>query len=421
MAPNDNLLVVDPTWTRLDTLGGGLRVAEIAIRRGRQDEFDDHQTGTMSVSIRDREGDADPTLVDWTSCPMAFAVRNPVTDEWQPRFRGAVDDHGYDLHPSSVKGDVQIECVDALDYFANAELAPGDGDPGPEAGFIFYEDTAVTGPQIRINTVLDDVGWPSGLSSIFTGNVNLLESTYSSGDSAGAVIKDAVDAELPGIGQWYIDRYGVASFHGRNARFDPATTAATATHWDYHEFDVGVGGVQHRNPFVVSRSRRMIRNRATCWPMGLPTSDREFQTSEDATSISRHGIRAWSASDLIVKDGITTGLDGFEECQAFNQYILDNYANSSVRIDQITFKAIRPEDVRGPDLWELLTEIDLSDSITITRPFPGGGGFTSETYFVEGISETWRPLVKDLDTGYPFVEMTLDLSPATYWSTEVGG
>lgn len=421
VAPTDTIFTVLPTWTRLDNLGGGLRVVQVEINRGRQSEFERTDTGTMTVTFHDRFGDVDPTVVDWISRPIAFAVRDPVTDQWHPRFRGSVDDHRYVLDPSVVKGTVEIEAVDALDYFANFELAPGlAGDPPPpqSEGYVFYEDTAVTGPQIRINQALADAGWPSGLASVFTGNVNLLETVYSPGESILAVMQDAADAEFPGVANLFVDKYGVLCFHGRRARFDPVNVAATATHWDFHQWTAGGAGIQLRPPFACTRSRRLIRNAAMCYPQNIAQAERVNQVATDPASIATHGVRSWSAENLITKDGITSGLSGPEECLTFADYIIDNYANPATRIDQITFLALRPDDIRAPDLWEFVTQVDISDQITITRSHPGGGGFSAETYFVEGISETWRPLVKDLDTGYPFVEMTLDLSPATYWTFE---
>jgi hypothetical protein len=133
VAPSDTLFTVEPTWTRLDNLGN-LRVAEVSIRRGRQSEFEQTDTGTCTVTFNDRDGDVDPTTVDWISRPFAFAVRDPVTDTWHPRFRGSVDDHHYDLEASGfVKGTVSIEAVDALDYFANFELAPWLGTRRPRS------------------------------------------------------------------------------------------------------------------------------------------------------------------------------------------------------------------------------------------------------------------------------------------------
>ena len=109
----------------------------------------------VASSSRDRDGSIDPTTHDWISRPFAFAVRNPVTGTWHPRFRGHVEDHGYDMHPSRVVGEVVIEAADALAYFAGFELVPsavgdtvplmGDAIPNTDrgrdiAGSIFYED-----------------------------------------------------------------------------------------------------------------------------------------------------------------------------------------------------------------------------------------------------------------------------------------
>ena len=89
------------------------------------------------------------------------------------------------------------------------------------------------------------------------------------GESILNVIHDAADAEWPGVANFYIDRYGVVCFHGRNARFDPAATAGTATHWDFHAWDLGMGGAQVGPPWFVRRSSSLIRNSATCYPQHI--------------------------------------------------------------------------------------------------------------------------------------------------------
>lgn len=419
------MFTVLPSWTRLDNQSGGLRVASVEIHRGRQDEFERTETGSMSVTLNDRDGDVDPTSVDWISRPLAFAVRNPVTDTWYPRFRGAIDDHTYELDPSGrVKGTVVLEAVDALDYFANFSLVPGlAGDPPPvgSEGFVFFEDTesgggGSGGPQIRINQILTNVNYPTGLRSIFTGTTHILEGIYSPGESALTVIQDAADSEFPGIANYFVDKYGVFCFHGRNARFDPVGTAATATHWDFHDWTAGDGGIQIRPPFVATRSRRLIRNAAMCYPTNVVQEDREDQVAVNSGSISQHGYRSWSAENLLTKKGIATGFTGARECRSFANYIVANYENAQTRIAQLTFRALWPSDIRGPDLWDFVTRVDISDRITLSRSFPGGGGVVAERYFVEGISETWRPGVFGLDNGFPFLTMTLDLSPETYWT-----
>jgi hypothetical protein len=424
VATGDSMFTVAPTWTRLDNLGGGLRTEEIQIRRGRSDEFERTDTGTCTVGFRDRDGDVDPTQVDWISRPFAYAIRNPVTDTWHPRFRGSIDDHDYNLSPAKIKGDVVIEAVDAMDYFANFELAPGiAGDPPPDAsiGYVFYEDStgaSVGGPiGVRIRQALSDAGWPSGLRSIFTGNASLLEVVYSPGESILTVIRDAADAEFPGVANFFVDKYGVVCFHGRLARFDPATVSSTATHWDFNVWDVGTGGAQITWPFRVQKSRRMIRNAAMAYPQNISREARADQVVTDPTSVATHGVRSWAAENLLTKNGITSGLTGNEECLTFAQYIIANYADPRERLSQVTLKPLHPDDARAADVWDMLCRVDISDQVNVAMDFPGPGGI-SASFFVEGITETHRPFVKDLDTGYPFVEMTLDLSPTGYWTTE---
>lgn len=249
--------------------------------------------------------------------------------------------------------------------------------------------------------------------------------TRSSSESMLVVFHDAADAELPGVGQFFVDKYGVVCFHGRLARFTPAAVAATATHWDFNEWDLGTGGAQITWPFSVQKARRMIRNAAMCYPQALadgtqfPVADRVNQVVTDGTSIGIHGVRSWSAEYLITKDGITSGLTGPEECLTFANYIVQNYATPQSRLSQVTIKPLRPTDPRAAAIWGVLCGVDISDQVTVVMDHPGGGGI-NQTYFVEGITETYRPLEKDLDTGYPFVEMTLDLSPASYWTTQPG-
>src|SRR5262245_22378206 len=96
VAPGATKFVVTPTWTRLDDLSEDCRLASVEIRRGRSDEFERTDTGTMRVTFRDRDGTVDPTELNWISRPLAFAVRNPVDDTWHPRFRGHVEDHAYE-------------------------------------------------------------------------------------------------------------------------------------------------------------------------------------------------------------------------------------------------------------------------------------------------------------------------------------
>ena len=69
---------------------------------------------------------------------------------------------------------------------------------------------------------------------------------------------------------------------------------------------------------------------------------------------------------------------------------------------------MHPDWPGATETWNLLSRIDIADSVEVTVDSPGGGGFTGQTFFVEGIHETSRPLNPDYDD----IEITLDLSAA---------
>lgn len=422
----DTMFTVSPTWTRVDTMDG-CRVSEVSIQRGRQSEFDRTDTGKMSVVINDVAGVFDPTNTaspiygELISKPIAFAVRDPVADEWWPRFRGVVEEIAYDLHPSQKTGVTTITCVDMIEYLSNFELAPGlAGDAGGPDGYVFYDDTDW---QTRVTQILADAGIPSGLYSVFTGNVDVQECLYSPGEKLMSAILEALEAEFPTVANGYVDKYGFFVAHGRNARFDPDGVSATATHWDFNRWKIGDGAAilldsdraQARPPFHVVRSRSRVFNAALAYPFGIAAADIQGQVLTEPGSIATHGTRSWSSENIKVLAGTTTGLDANGETLLYSTYVIENYSEGRNRVESLTLRSLRPDDVRAAKTWAMICRVDISDVVNLRIDHPGGGGF-NENFYVEGVRETHKPLVRDLDTGYPNVEMNLDLSPSSYWA-----
>lgn len=427
IAPDDNMFTVSPTWERIDNVAG-CRVKQIDIKTGRQSEFERTDTGTMTVTLHDRQGIVDPSnAADLDGVPIALGLRDPVTDEWFPRWRGVIDEVHCELEKSQSVLRTTITCVDAFDYFAGFEVAPGiagDTPPAGSEGDVFYEEKSVND---RIDQVLGNAGWPGGMAAVFTGNVDLQDTVYAPGESLLTVMQDAADAEFPTVSNLFVDKFGFLCFHGRYARFDPDGVSASATHWDFHRWAVGDGAAivgdptraQMRPPFSFTRSRKMLRNAALCYPKFTADADNARipdMIVTDSASITAHGVRSWSAPNLVIAEGTTTGNDAWEECLLYSTYIVDNYAQLLNRIDSMTVLAIHPDDPRAEATWELLTQIDINDVVDVDIGHPGGGGFSHEGY-VEGLHIIIRPLVKDLDTGYPMVTLTADLSPADYWTS----
>lgn len=429
----DDMFTESPTWTRIDT-ASGIRVHQIDGRVGRQSEFEETGTGTLTIQFNDREGVVDPTnAADLDGKPIALALRDPVTDEWFPRFRGVIDDVVIELDKTQQVMRTTITAVDLFSYLSGFQLMPGQAGgipPAESAGFVWYEATTGTVDE-RINQILFDTGLPaapSALTTVFSGNVKLQDTVYSPGSTARDALRDAVNAELPTVANDYIDKYGRYAFHGRYARFDPVTVAASATGWDFNQWKAGDGTAigldgdraQVRPPYAVTRSRAMIRNLAICYPQGVVQADRDGQVYEDATSRAAYGTQAWSAESLIISEGSTTGNTADVECLLYATYIVENYKDPRNRVNQLTFLSLLPTDARAAATWGLITGVDISDTIDFVIDHPGGGGI-SETFYVEGLSWSMRPGQKDLDTGFPFITMTADLSPTAYWTTDPFG
>lgn len=432
VALSGTLLDASPTWTRIDTGISGLRVSGIDIQRGKSSVFEKTDTGTCRVTFNDRAGYLDPTnSASLISKPLAIALRNPITDEWFPIFRGIVDDAGFIMNRSTLKLEAAIEGVDMFDYFANYELIPGlAGFAAPNAqGYVFYEDA---GFDERILAILGDAGVGASLYSVFTGNVICRESIYASGDKVLQALEEAVDAELPTVANHYVDKKGRYQAHGRYARFDPDGVSASATNWDFNRWkvgdnaaaraDTGAGGTaKMQEPYGFSESRADIRNAALCYPEGVDQADLGDYIFTDETSRTAHGTRTWTAPNLQVDSETTIGLTGKQFCQYVSQYIVENYADPIPRIPQVTVGTEHPTaDVFGAASWEYMTGVDISDVVTVTIGHPGGGGFATD-YYVEGIQITMRPGPGDLDDSFPIIKHTADLSSADHWASNPFG
>lgn len=429
IAFDDDMLTASPTWHRIDDLSNNL-VSGIDIHRGRQSERDQTDTGTATVYLNDTTGLFDPANSGSTyfgkldGKQIALQLWNPVTSAWVCQFVGTIDDYGYDLRPSQVVSNVQIECVDMFDYLGGAEMAPGIAGNTPPAGserVVFYEDAHV---DDRIIQLLTDAGISSSRWVVFTGNVRDQETRYEPGDVFLQAIRDAADSEFPGIANCYVDKTGRFVFHGREARFDPDTVAAGATPgaWNFTRWKIGDGAAialdsdrAQVRALAYNRARADIINAAIAYPRGIKDAAMPGQVVTDATSITKYGIHSWSAPDLITLEGTTTLNDANAETKLFSQFYVQNLKDPRNRIRTLGLKAISPADPRASATWALLCGVDISDIVNIKVGYPGGTGINAEDFYVEGSDMQIRPLNPDHD----MVDLALNVSPAAWYTTDV--
>jgi hypothetical protein len=424
-----------PGWTRLDSGISGLRCSSVSIRRGRQSVWERTETGTASATFNDRAGALDPTNTgSLISKPFGVAIRNPVTGEWSPLFRGVVDDVAVAMNRDQQHLEVTIQAVDMFDYFANFELIPGlAGFANAQLnrqGYVFYEDASY---RDRILAILGDAQLTNpDYISVFSGNIDVSECQYSAGDKVMQALEEAVDAEFPTVANHYVDVRGVYQAHGRLARFTPDTIAAQpGIQWDFKRWKVGDNAAakadttraKMQEPYTLSQSRAEIRNAALCYPINTDQQDLNLFIYTDEASRSGHGTRTWTAPNLTIKAETTLGLTAKSFCQKVSQYIVQNYGAPVARIPQVTVGSARPTatpgplgDNWGPAVWDYICGVDISDVVNVAISHPGGGGGAGD-YYVEGVTIDIRPGPGSLDNAYPLVTHTVDLSSSDHWAT----
>ncbi|HSE45813.1 MAG TPA: hypothetical protein VLA89_10865, partial [Gemmatimonadales bacterium] len=300
----DGPLVAEPTWTRFDNLGELTRCYGFDCQTGRDSELDVTDTGTARVYFHDQNQTLDDD--DLVGLQIMLQLYNPILAEWEPRWRGHIDDIEHDLvdgPPDIPLANVALSCTGIFDYLGGAKMLVGVfGDVAPAGmnGVVFYEDERVDDHIIKL---LTDAQIASTMRVVFTGNVNVNETLYDPDDSILAALRDAADAEFPGVANVYEDRFGRVAFHGRFARFDPETVAASASGWDFNTWEAATRedvttGIAQIRAFAYNRPRARIINSYLAYPRA-DENGVEFDRSliagllrTDATSISNFGYRS---------------------------------------------------------------------------------------------------------------------------------
>ena len=272
--------------------------------------------------------------------------------------------------------------------------------------------------------VLDDVGWPGLLRQILTGNVSLQQTVYSPRSTALQVITDAADAEFPFVANVYIGgpRFpGELVFHGRYARFNPE-----GVDYDVETWQVGDDAAAEADPDVVRASPPLTASlddtalftSALVTPQNINDGDIAAQYVTDTARADAVGLRTFSSENLATFGG-ADDRTALQETKLMADYVRDNFNMPAVNVGQLTIKSRRPTDLNGPATWNMLCNVDISDLVHLTTTHGGGGGFDTD-FYVEGIHYAIRPggsvLLDSTPTAFPYIELTLDVSPRTYYN-----
>lgn len=379
------------------------------VDRGRTTEMDRTSTGTASVDMIDTDHSVDPAAGNGSSpgTPAAIGLGG------SPIFTGYVSRWPYELYLDGRYGTCTSELEDGMGLLARTEMVADDtlwGDAVKKGNIWYDRDMQM---KHRIDHILDQAGWPSGLREVFTGNVRLKPTTYAPAQSALAAIWDALEAEFPGIANGFIAKDGTFVSHGRLARFNPDDPQYRITTWnccDIPNYSGGKSVIFGMGPYGPDGDR--IINQAFCTPEGIQDQDVAFQKIRDEASILTHGVRPWSAENLILEHSWLTGYDANQECRdVFAQYYIDNYSQPFNELRMLRFRWLPPGAPFADEVNALMSGIDISDRILLQT----ANGF-NDYFFVEGLHYTAKPASNQ----YHDVTLDVDLSPATHWETLPG-
>lgn len=387
-----------PSWETLSR-DAGARVKGWEFSRGRTDETEKTGTGTGRIFVND----LDAFLGSGADLPThaRMALRG------SQRFRGHVSDVYNSVHNSGIKSDATIEIEDLFAHLSEVEGVVGVWGiippPNGAEGYIFYENAQVDDRQ---RSVLTDAGVPSSLTSLYSGNVEVFESSYTGGTTAMQMLDEAVDAEWPGIANRFTDAAGRYCFRGRHARFNPS--AYGTAFWEAATEGLVTAGRAQTRVLEFANPKSVIVNSALAYPQGMADDELAQMRYEDLTSQGRRGIRSWSAENLLTKRHLSNGNTGADECLLFSKYQVDNHAVPTPRIRKLGFRSLRDSDPRAAATWALMKGVEIGDVVDVFT------GWISGRYFVEGITTR----CEELDGTIPNVTVELDLSPAAYWTTD---
>jgi hypothetical protein len=328
------------------------------VNRGRNPLTDVFQTGTASIQIADQNGDFNPqnpaspyyTLLQPLRKIQLSAI-DPATGLEHNMFSGYIT--GYNYTQSRDTGQVSYTTITAVDGFQLLNLSTITSVSGATAG-------ETTGN--RINDILTQVGWPSGMRDVDTG-LTTVQADPSTTRTALNALQTVATTEY---GALYMDASGQVVFQDRNLTTksigDTATTFA----------DDGSGIAYSNLQWVLNDAQ--IFNEANVTATGLAK-----QTASDATSISTYFKHSYNVSDLLMQ----TTSEALDYAKAY----VASRKDTSIRVDNITLDLTTANYATG--VTAALT-LDYFAPVTIKQAQPNGTSL-QKTFQIFGVAHDVRP------------------------------
>jgi len=331
-------------------------VDSVSIKRGRNAQADEFQTGTLTLRIVDQNGDFNPQnpsspyfgLLDPMRKVSISATYGGVT---YPMFSGFIT--SYTTTTPKNANDVvytTIQAVDALRLAQNAQISTV---TGATAG-----DLSGT----RIDQILDQISWPESMRDVDAG-LTTMQADPGTARTALAALQTVTNSEY---GAFYVDASGSFVFQDRNVT--TASIAGTPTVFNDNGTDIGYfNAVWRLDDTLVFNQANVTRTGGT------------VQNATNAASVEKYFAHTYNIQNLLMQ----TDAVALDYAQAY----VASRAETSVRCDAIELDLYTDNYNTG-----IIAALDLDffDPVTITTNQPGASTLT-KTLQVFGVAHNVTP------------------------------
>jgi hypothetical protein len=317
----------------------------ITTSRGRNASADQFQAGTLTMRIVDQNGDFNPQNTSSPYYNLLTPMRKvQITATYgsttYPLFSGYIT--GYNTATPKNVGEVvytTITAIDGMRLLSNALVTT-------ITGAVAGEDTGT-----RIGRILDQVGWPTSLRSIQTGNTTC-QADPGTQRSALTAIQVCQTTEY---GAFYIDPNGVATFKNRSyCTSSPANTPVI--------FNDNGTNISYFNAMWLLNDAQVV-NQAAITATGLAT-----QTAISSASIAKYFVHSYTQNDLLMQTA--------DEALNYALAYVASRAETTIRCDAMTLDLYTANYSTG-----IIAALDLDyfDPVSITTTQPAVVGTSSIT------------------------------------------
>jgi hypothetical protein len=331
-------------------------VDSVSIKRGRNPQADEFQTGTMTLRIIDQNGDFNPQnpsspyfgLLDPMRKVSISATYGGTT---YPMFSGFIT--SYTTTTPKNATDVvytTITSVDALRLAQNAQISTV---TGATAG-----DLSGT----RINEILDQIAWPASMRDVDAG-LTTMQADPGTARTALAALQTVTNSEY---GAFYVDASGSFVFQDRNVT--TASIGGTPTVFNDNGTNIGYFNAVWR------LDDTLVFNQAN-----VSRAGGSVQNATNLASVEKYFAHTYNIQNLLMESD-AVALD-------YARAYVASRAETSVRCDAIELDLYTDNYNNG-----IIAALDLDffDPVTITTNQPGASTLT-KTLQVFGVAHNVTP------------------------------